>query len=129
VNYSSFIWSNGGTLDSYFVLLDGLCGIQSDLVISGVSVLHRQIEILIYHYLLQSSSPGKAGSGVILSSPKLCAPSRLRSFLPLGYSLLFFTSNYLQDISIKLSNSHFIIYYLCPNYKQENKVSLNSLKN
>lgn len=43
---SSLIWGNGGALDTNLVLLDGNGSINSNLVISGISVLHAQIEVL-----------------------------------------------------------------------------------
>jgi hypothetical protein len=68
--YSCFIRSYSGTLDSHLVLFDSFGTINSDLVISGISVLHRQIEVLFNYYLLQSSSPKMGESGAALSSPK-----------------------------------------------------------
>lgn len=43
---SSLIWGNGGALDTNLVLFDGNGSINCNLVISGISVLHAQIEVL-----------------------------------------------------------------------------------
>ena len=42
---SSLIWSDSSTFDSYFDLLDGLSGINADLVIGSISVFHTKVKI------------------------------------------------------------------------------------
>ena len=43
---ASFVRSDGGALDSDLAILDGVSGVEGDLVIGGVSVLHGEIEVL-----------------------------------------------------------------------------------
>jgi hypothetical protein len=38
---SGFIWRDGCAFDAYFALLNGLGGLEGDIIIGGISVLNR----------------------------------------------------------------------------------------
>lgn len=43
---ASFVGGNGGALDAYAVLQDGVSRVNGDLVIGGIAVLHAQVVVL-----------------------------------------------------------------------------------
>lgn len=43
---SSFVGSDGSTLDAYFAFLDGFCSFNGDFIISSISVLHSKVKVL-----------------------------------------------------------------------------------
>lgn len=44
--HSCLVWCDGGTLDADRVLLDGLGGVDGDLVLGGITVLQAEIVVL-----------------------------------------------------------------------------------
>lgn len=43
---SSFVGSDGCTLDAYFAFFDGFGGLDGDFVVSGISILDAEVEVL-----------------------------------------------------------------------------------
>lgn len=71
--HTGFIRGDGGTLDSYTVLLGGQCGVDSDLVISLVTVWEPQVEILeldihVGQDELETDGQGKASAQMTWAS-------------------------------------------------------------
>ena len=47
------IWGDGGTLDTNRVLLDGLCGVNGDLIVGLISVLESLscVRLVLWRYI------------------------------------------------------------------------------